>query len=202
MKTALYSRVSTDKQVNGLEAQTRALKDYSFVNGITSYEIYEDFNISGAKESRPELDRLMDDVRKGLVDTVVVYSFSRFARSTKFLLETLEEFSGLGVNFISISENIDLSTAMGKAMFTIISALATLERELIGERVRNGLENARAKGKQIGRPRSIPDELVIQLREDGYTYKQIAKMLNISEGSVSSAIKRLAQKVPITKVTE
>ena len=194
MKTALYSRVSTDKQTNGLEAQTRALKDYSFVNGITSFEIYEDFNVSGAKESRPQLDRLMEDVRKGLVDTVVVYSFSRFARSTKFLLESLEEFSGLGVNFISISENIDLSTAMGKAMFTIISALATLERELIGERVRTGLENARAKGKQIGRPRSVPDDLILKLRNDGYTYRQIGQMLKVGQGSITSALKRAAQK--------
>jgi DNA invertase Pin-like site-specific DNA recombinase len=194
MKTVLYSRVSTDKQSNGLEAQTRALTEYCNTRGIADYEIYEDFNISGVKLTRPQLDRLMEDVRSGKVDTVIVYSFSRFARSTRFLLESLEEFSGLEVNFISLSENIDLSTPMGRAMFTIISAIATLERELIGERVRNGIENARAKGKSIGRPRSIPDDVIISLVNEGYSYRKISKMLNISQGSITNALRRAVHK--------
>lgn len=194
MKTALYCRVSTDKQSNGLESQTRALVEHCKSKGITDYEVFEDFNVSGSKQSRPQLDRLMELARKGHFDTVIVYSFSRFARSTRFLLEALEEFSHLKVNFISLSENIDLASPMGRAMFTIISAIATLERELIAERVRNGLANAKAKGRRIGRPRTVPDELVCTLRSEGYTFREIAKMLNIGQGSVTAALKRSKQK--------
>ena len=195
MKVALYLRVSTDKQSNGLEAQRRSLEEYCKAKGITDYEIFEDFNVSGSKSSRPELDRMMKDVRSGMIGTVVVYSFSRFARSTKFLLDSLEEFSLLKVNFVSLSENVDLSSAIGRAMFTIISAIATLERELISERVKNGMVNAKAKGKRIGRPQSLPDDLIATLRTEGYSYREISKMLNIGQGSITSALKRHAQKI-------
>lgn len=196
-KVALYSRVSTDKQSNGLEAQKRSLEEYCRTKGITHYEVFEDFNVSGSKSSRPQLDKMMKDVREGLIDTVVVYSFSRFARSTKFLLDSLEEFSLLKVNFVSLSENVDLSSAIGRAMFTIISAIATLERELISERVRNGMVNAKAKGKRIGRPQSLPDDLIRTLKAEGYSYRQISKMLNIGQGSITKALRRSAlKKVP------
>jgi DNA invertase Pin-like site-specific DNA recombinase len=193
-KVALYSRVSTDKQENGLQAQTRSLLEYCKTRSITEYEVFEDFNVSGSKASRPQLDRMMKEVREGKIDTVVVYSFSRFARSTRFLLESLEEFSLLKVNFVSISESVDLGSALGRAMFTIISAIATLERELISERVRNGMVNAKAKGKRIGRPQSIPDGLVITLLGEGYKYREISKMLNISQGSIADVLKRQTRK--------
>lgn len=194
MKTALYSRVSTDKQSNGLESQRRALEDWCKSKGITNYEVFEDFNVSGSKSSRPQLDRMMKEVREGKIDSVIVYSFSRFARSTKFLLDSLEEFSLLKVNFVSLSENIDLSSAIGRAMFTIISAISTLERELISERVRNGMVNAKAKGKRIGRPQSVPDDLIATLKAEGYSYRQISKMVNVGQGSITAALKRVAQK--------
>ncbi len=194
MKTALYSRVSTDKQSNGLESQRRALEDWCKSKGISNYEVFEDSNVSGSKSSRPQLDRMMKEVREGRIDSVVVYSFSRFARSTKFLLDSLEEFSLLKVNFVSLSENIDLSSAIGRAMFTIISAISTLERELISERVRNGMVNAKAKGKRIGRPQSVPDELIATLKAEGYSYRQISKMVNVGQGSITTALKRVAQK--------
>lgn len=194
MVVAIYSRTSTDKQQNGLESQKRALEEYCKARGITDYVAFEDFGVSGTKNSRPMLDKLMAEVRTGTVDTVVVYSFSRFARSTKFLLDTLDEFGRLKVNFISLSENLDLNTPMGKAMFTIISALASLERDLISERVRLGIVNARAKGKQIGRPRKLQYDLIATLRSEGYTYASISKMLKISQGSISIALKRVAQK--------
>lgn len=193
-KVALYSRVSTDKQSNGLEAQRRSLEEYCRAKSITDYEVFEDFNVSGSKSSRPELDRMMKAVREGSIETVIVYSFSRFARSTKFLLDSLEEFSLLKVNFVSLSENIDLSSAIGRAMFTIISAISTLERELISERVRNGMINAKAKGRQIGRPQSLPDDLIATLKAEGYSYRQISKMLNVGQGSITSALRRVAQK--------
>lgn len=194
MKVAIYTRTSTDRQQSGLEAQKRALEEYCKARGITEYLVFEDFGISGIKNSRPELDRLMVEVRNGNVDTVIVYSFSRFARSTKFLLDTLDEFGKLKVNFISLSENVDLSTAIGKAMFTIISAIATLERDLISERVKNGLINAKAKGKKIGRPVKVNQELIVTLKNEGYTYRQIGKMLGVGQGSITKALMKNAQK--------
>ena len=191
---ACYCRVSTDKQSNGLQAQRRALEDYCKSRNIENYKIFEDINQSGTKSSRPQLDKLLTEVRNGEIQTVIVFSFSRFARSTKFLLDTLEEFERLKVNFISLSENVDLSSAIGRAMFTIISAIASLERDLISERVRNGLSNARAKGKQIGRPTIINYELILKLRNEGYTYKEISELLNISQGSISTAIKKHSKK--------
>ena len=195
MKVALYSRVSTDKQQNGLESQRRALEEYCKTKGILEYDVFEDSNISGSKSSRPELDRMLKEVRDGKFDMVLVYSFSRFARSTKFLLDSLEEFSLLKVNFVSLSENIDLSSAIGRAMFTIISAIATLERELIAERVRNGMINARAKGRRIGRPQTINDDLIATLRTENYSYREISKMLNIGQGSITASLRRTARKV-------
>jgi DNA invertase Pin-like site-specific DNA recombinase len=201
-KVALYSRVSTDKQENGLQSQTRSLLEYCKTKGITHYEVFEDFNVSGSKSSRPKLDQMMKEVREGLIDTVVVYSFSRFARSTKFLLDSLEEFSLLKVNFVSLSENLDLSSALGRCMFTIISAISSLERELISERVRNGMINAKAKGKKIGRPQTLNDELIATLRTENYSYREISKMLNIGQGSITAAVRRIARKLKSTTQTE
>jgi DNA invertase Pin-like site-specific DNA recombinase len=119
MRVALYIRTSTDKQLTGLEAQERALKQHCKSKEILNFSLYKEFGVSGSKSSRPELDEMMKDIRDGEIQTVIVYSFSRFARSTKHLLDALDEFHQLGVNFISITENIDTSTPMGKAMFTL-----------------------------------------------------------------------------------
>lgn len=193
MKVYLYCRTSTEKQQGGLESQRRALEECCKNKGIEEYEIYEDFGFSGAKTSRPRLDELMREVRSGEASTVIVYSLSRFARSTRFLLESLDEFVKLKVNFISLSENIDLSTAMGRAMVVIISAIASLERELVSERVKNGLVNARLKGKQMGRPIKIDYELIIKLRKEGYNYRKIHKLTGVSQGSISNIIKKSVQ---------
>src|SRR6266446_3738195 len=99
----------------------------------------------------------MDDARKRQFDEIVVWRFDRFARSTKHLLLALEEFRSLGIQFLSYQENIDTTSPLGQAVFTIVAAVATLERDLIRQRVRAGLRNARAKGKRLGRPRAIVD---------------------------------------------
>jgi DNA invertase Pin-like site-specific DNA recombinase len=194
MKVAIYTRTSTDRQQSGLESQKRALVEFCKARSITEYLVFEDFGVSGTKNSRPELDKLLIEVRCGRVNTVIVYSFSRFARSTKFLIDTLDEFGKLKVNFISLSENVDLSTAIGRAMYTIISAIGTLERDLISERVKNGLINARAKGKKIGRPVTVNQELIVTLKNEGYTYRQIGKMLGVGQGSITNALNKNAQK--------
>lgn len=189
MTTAIYARVSTQTQSSGLSSQIMALENWCKTKGITDYVLFEDFGVSGTKASRPSLDRMMNDVRSGKIKRVCVYSFSRFARSTSQLLNALEEFRLIGCEFVSLSEQVDTSTAIGKALFTIISAIATLERDLISERVKNGLLSAKAKGKKIGRPSTIKKELVLTLKSEGYTHRQIATMLGIGQASVSRIAK-------------
>ena len=133
---ALYVRTSTHMQTSSMEAQRRALEEWCKRKDITWYLVYEDEGHSGTKSSRPALDKMMGDVRAGSIGTVAVYSFSRFARSTTHLLAALDEFQKVGVRFHSITEDIDTTSSLGKAFFTILAALATLERDLIAERVR------------------------------------------------------------------
>jgi DNA invertase Pin-like site-specific DNA recombinase len=184
-KTALYARVSTADQHSGLESQIRALKEHCERNNIADYELFTDENISGAKVSRPSLDRLMVSIKKGEFSTLVVYSFSRFARSTTHLLSALEEMKKSETEFISITEKIETSSPMGRCFFTVIAAIGQLERELIVERVKNGLRNAKAKGKQIGRKKTRNSELIRSLLNTGMTLRATAKVANCSHGSVS-----------------
>jgi DNA invertase Pin-like site-specific DNA recombinase len=150
---------------------------------------YIDVGQSGAKDSRPELNKLMDDARKRQFDALIVWRFDRFARSTKHLLTALEEFRSLGIQFISYQENVDTSTSLGQALFTIVSAVAQLERDLIRERVSAGIRNARANGKKLGRPQSSVDRAqVLQLREQGQSLQQIATNLGIGYGTVRSRL--------------
>ena len=188
-RVAAYIRVSTSDQKSGLEAQARALKEYCERSRISEYELFADENVSGAKISRPSLDRMMDAVRKGQISTVIVYSFSRFARSTTHLLSALEEMKQHGAEFISVTERIETNSPIGKAFFTIIAAIAQLERELIVERVRCGLKNAKAKGIHIGRKKTRPSDLIRTLRRSGLSYSAISKVTNASEGAISAELR-------------
>jgi DNA invertase Pin-like site-specific DNA recombinase len=188
-KIALYSRVSTGNQSTGLEAQIRALREYCTRNNITDYIIYSDENQSGTKQSRPSLDRMMKVVRDGFISKVIVYSFSRYARSVTHLLRALEEFKRLEVGFISLTENIDTNTPLGAAVFTILGAVAQLERDLVAERVRNGLLNAKAKGIRIGRLKTRDSDLIRKLRASGMTFREISKIAKCSTAAVSAEMK-------------
>jgi DNA invertase Pin-like site-specific DNA recombinase len=192
-KAALYARVSTSDQKTGLEAQIRALKEHCEKNNITEYELFTDENISGAKASRPSLDRMVAAVRQKEISTVIVYSFSRFARSTSHLLSALEEMKKYETEFISITERIETNSPMGRAFFTVIAAIAQLERELIVERVKNGLKNARAKGKIIGRKKTRPSDLIRALINSGVTLREAARIAKCSHGSVSLEKKLMKQ---------
>ncbi len=185
-RVAIYCRVSTSMQHSGLEAQERALKDYCVRKGINNYRIFQDENISGTRASRPGLDSMMAEVRAGNISTLIVYSFSRFARSTTHLLSALEEFKKRNVAFVSITEAIDTNSPLGTAFFTILACLAQLERDLIAERVKNGLANARAKGKQIGRTKTRPSELIRALLKSGMTYRAASKVSGVSHGSIQA----------------
>jgi DNA invertase Pin-like site-specific DNA recombinase len=188
-KIALYCRVSTGNQTTGLEAQVRALRDYCSRNSITDYILYEDENQSGVKQSRPALDRMMRDVREGLIEKVIVYSFSRYARSVTHLLRALEEFKKMDVGFVSTTENIDTNTPLGSAIFAILGAVAQLERDLIAERVRNGLANAKAKGIHIGRHKLRDSDLIRKLLASDMTYREAAKIARCSTGAISAEVK-------------
>lgn len=188
LRVGIYCRVSTDKQGTGLDAQKRALMEYCNSKGLQSFQIYEDLGVSGTKTERKGLDSLMTDVRRGKITTVLVYSFSRFARSTRHLLDALAEFEKLRVGFVSLTESIDTNSPIGKALFTIISAISQLERELVSERVKNGLKNARASGKMIGKPKKRNSELIRSLREQGLSYRQIAKIAKCSLSSVHAEL--------------
>lgn len=183
-KVCLYARVSTQDQASGLESQARALREYCRINNITDYELFADEGISGTKASRPALDRMMKAVRDNEVECVVVYSFSRFARSTTHMLNGLEEMKKANANFVSLTETIDTNSPIGKAVFVIISAIAALERDLIAERVKNGLANARAKGKLIGRKKLRDSDLIRKLLKAGMTYRAISEVAKCSHGSV------------------
>ena len=141
-------------------------------------------------DDRKGLNQLLDDAKKLKFNIVLVWRFDRFARSTKFLIKTLEEFNNLGIAFISYQENIDLSTSMGKAMFTIISAFSELERDILIERTKLGLERARKQGKILGRPKITQNKIneIKKQRQKGLSYHKIAKKLNMSYGAVHKYI--------------
>ena len=122
------------------------------MRGWTQVTEFVDTGISGTKEKRPALDRLLVEVKARHVDVVVVAAFDRFGRSVRHLVESLELFRHLGVEFISLREQIDTGSPLGQAIFTIVAALAQLERSLIVERVKAGLRRARAEGRRLGRP--------------------------------------------------
>src|ERR1700739_4411339 len=183
MRIAIYARVSTKDQ--SCELQVRDLRAYCAARTFDLVREYVDIGQSGAKDSRPELNKLMDYARKRLFDAIVVWRFDRFARSTKHLLLALEEFRSLGIQFISYQENIDTSSALGKALFTIVSAVAQLERDLIRERVSAGIRNARANGKVFGRPKSGVDRVrILALKAQGQSLRQIAAKLGVGYGTV------------------
>jgi DNA invertase Pin-like site-specific DNA recombinase len=160
--------------------QTRELHEYCARRGWTVAGEYLDIGISGTKEKRPELDRLMGDAHRRRFDTVVVWKFDRFARSVSHLLRALETFKTQGIDFVSYSEQMDTSTPAGKMVFTVLGAVAELERSLIVEKVRAGLRNARAKGKSLGRPRVAVDAVrIAALRSHGLSWAKIGEQLGL-----------------------
>jgi len=187
-KVAIYVRVSTKDQSVGM--QLNDLERYSKERGLNIFKVYEDNGVSGTKETRPALGQLMDDARKRKFDIVLVWRFDRFARSTKHLVNALYEFRNLGIDFISYQENIDTSSPLGEAIFTIISAMSKLERDIIAERVKGGLRKAKAKGMRLGRPKSEVDtDKVIEYREQDKSIRQIASEMSLSRGTVERTLK-------------
>jgi DNA invertase Pin-like site-specific DNA recombinase len=151
---------------------------------------YVDRGISGAKERRPQLDRLIADAHKRKFEVIVVWKFDRFARSVSHLLRALENFRALGIEFVSLSEQIDTSTPTGKMIFTVLGAVAELERSLIAERVRAGLRNAKAKGRKLGRPtKPVNAAKIADLRAQGVPWRRIGTQLGVSATKAYTAMR-------------
>jgi len=195
-RVAIYARVSTTNNGQDPAMQTRELDEYCERRGWKVCGEYVDLGISGAKDSRPELNKLMADAHRRRFDAVVVWRFDRFARSVSHLLRALENFKALGIEFVSLLEQVDTSTPTGKMVFTVLGAVAELERSLIAERVKAGLRNARAKGKRLGRPRVIVDATRIgSLRAHGRSWREIVAEMGISKGSAQRAFCGLPKNV-------
>ena len=187
MKTAaFYARVSTLNQ--NCDCQLEDLRRYASQRFVTIRE-YVDVGVSGAQRHRPQLDALMADARKRRFDVVLVWKFDRFARSVKHLVDSLEEFRALGIDFISYTEGVDTTTPAGQLLFNIMGAVAQFERDLIAERVRAGIAHARARGKRIGRPRAEIDVAkVVDRRTAGQSLRGIAKALGVPVSRVRRAL--------------
>ena len=189
MRVALYTRVSTEEQ--SADMQRRDLLQYCAQRGWPAPTEFRDHGISGTRERRPGLDQLMREARQRQFDTVLVWRFDRFARSSRHLIAALEEFHHLGIGFASFQEGIDTASPLGKAVFTIISAMAELERNIIVERIKGGLRRAKALGKHIGRPRMVTPTLRTQihaLRHQGHSIRHIGRTLNLSHSLVARII--------------
>lgn len=185
-RVVIYARVSTKEQHP--ENQLIALRDYAKNRGWAVVKEFTDQGISGAKESRPALNSLMDFARKRKADIVLCWRFDRFARSSRHLLNTLEEFRTLGIDFVSFTESIDTSTAAGAMVFAMVAAIAEFERALIRERVLAGLQRARGQGKKLGRPLLAPNQDPKALRATGMSLRAIAGRLGVSKSWVSRAV--------------
>jgi len=189
VRATLYARVSTAHNGQNPGVQLRELREYCQRRGWPVLSEYVDVGISGARERRPGLDRLLADAHRRRFDAVVVWRFDRFARSVSHLLRALENFKALGIEFVSLSEQVDTSTPTGKMVFTVLGAVAELERSLIAERVKAGLRNARAKGKRLGRPRVIVDaRRIAALRAQGRSWRKITVETGISKGTAQRAL--------------
>src|ERR1035437_7338223 len=182
MRVALYARVST---LNGQhpEMQLAELREYSTRRGWEVAGEYVDEGVSGAKESRPALNRLMADALRRRFAVLLVWKIDRFGRSLRHLVNALADLDAAGVAFVSLRDNLDLSTPSGGLMFQVVGAMAEFERALTQERVKAGLRLAKSKGKRLGRPRTAVDaKQVAALRASGASWKVISERLGIGVG--------------------
>ena len=199
-RAAIYARVSTNNGQDP-EVQLAEIRQFCMRRDWTTVKEYVDKGISGAKEHRPALDNLIADCRRRAVDCVVVYRYDRFARSLRQLVNALEEFRALGIDFVSLHEGVDTSTPNGRLVFGIFASIAEFERELIRDRVKSGLALAKSRGKRLGRPRVNVDRLrIATLRNEGRSWAEICDVLGISKGTAQGAVlslpKNLLEPVP------
>ena len=187
MRVAIYTRVSTSDQT--CETQRHVLHQFISARGWTLAREYSD-TMSGATNSRPNLNQLMADARKKRFDAVLVYKFDRFGRSMQHLVTSLDEFNALGIAFISYSEGIDTTTPSGKMVFGVLASLAEFERSLIRERTSLGMMRAKREGKHCGRPKAQFSRLKAQrlVLDEGLSRRSAAKVLGVSHSTLCRAL--------------
>jgi DNA invertase Pin-like site-specific DNA recombinase len=185
-------RVSTADQKPDL--QSDALRAYAGRSSLDIIRSYCDVGVSGRREGRPQLNNLMIAARTQEIDCVLVWKFDRFARSTSHLLAALEEFNHLGVRFISVQDQVDTDSPMGRAMFTIIGAMAELESSLISERVTAGMKSAETRGKHLGRP-ATPQRVISEI-------EALATSTNLSIRQIQSKIAGRASRGVVGEITK
>ncbi len=186
IKVAAYLRVSTTDQ--NTDIQRNDLERYCKARGWRHLRFYEDKASGTSTNSRMAFKELLTSVRERGVDIVIVWKLDRFFRSLKDMVLTLQELSDLGVQFISLKDQLDLTTSTGRLMTHILGAFAEFEASLIRERVKAGLVNARRKGRRLGRPKRRDDGAIQSLRSRGFSIRGIAKQLQVSPSAVQRAI--------------
>jgi DNA invertase Pin-like site-specific DNA recombinase len=197
MRVALYGRVSTAEQNAAM--QIEELRAYCIRRQWDIVEEYVDSGVSGSKESRPALNRLLADAKRRRFDTVLVYRYDRFARSLRQLVNALAEFDALGIHFVSLHEGVDTSTPNGRLVFGIFASIAEFERELIRGRVRSGLAAARARGTRIGRPNSDVDVArIAQLRTSNVSWREIERMVGVSARTARRSLAARGKTPPVS----
>ena len=191
-RAAIYARVSTAAGQNP-QMQLDALREYAIRRKLDVVAELVDHGVSGSRDHRPALDRLMAAARRREIDVVLVYRFDRFARSVRHLVTALDEFQALGIDFVSYSESVDTSTPLGRAMFAIVAALGELEQSVVVERSIEGQRRARARGTHVGRPRRVVDVAeVLELRSAGSSLRAIARATGLSRTVVTRVVREAA----------
>ena len=189
MKAALYARVSTRNNGQDPEMQLAELREFATKRGWQVAGEFVDVGVSGSKDSRPQLDAMMRLAKTRKLDVIAVWKLDRFGRSLRHLVDALAELKAVGCAFVSLRDNLDLSTPAGRMMFHVVAAMAEFERELIRERVKAGLAHARAKGQRLGRPNIRRDRdndarIIRQMRAEGESYGEIADALGRTKSDV------------------
>lgn len=202
-KAALYCRISTLNHGQSVDLQLNDLRKLAEQRGFQIVKEYCDEGQSGSKCSRPALDAMLADAKRGKFQTLLIWKLDRLGRSTAHLIRLLEEFKAWGVELVSFSEGLDFTTTSGKLFFTLVSAFAEFERDCIRERVRAGLRAAKARGVRLGRPRVMVNTAQIALlRGQGASWAGIAEQLGVGEGTVRRAAqasaKNLASDIAVT----
>jgi putative DNA-invertase from lambdoid prophage Rac len=189
-RVAIYARVSTNDQ--NVDLQLTELREYAARRGWAVFSEYCDVGVSGAKASRPQLNRMIQDARRRRFDAIVVWKLDRLGRSLKHLVTTIEDLAAYGVSFIAPRDNLDLSTPTGRLMMHVIGAMAEFERDLIKERVSAGVAAARKRGVRLGRPHtSVSADKVKALRDTGMPWRQVAKKLKVGTGTAVRAFQQV-----------
>jgi DNA invertase Pin-like site-specific DNA recombinase len=196
-RAAIYCRISTLNHGQSVDLQLNDLRRLAEQRGFQIVKEYCDEGQSGSKNSRPALDAMLADAKRGKFQTLLIWKLDRLGRSTSHLIQLLEEFKAWGVELVSFSEGLDFTTTSGKLFYMLISAFAEFERETIRERVRAGLRNAKAKGTRLGRPRILVNAAQIALlRRQGASWATISARTGVSKGTAQRAVRSLPTNPP------